>query len=205
MNEALLAQRLDNVEGLRDEILAGGDKAQEMRRLPDDLVDKLIDEGYFRFTLPPELGGEDANSLDTIKILEAIAAIDASVAWNVMLGSEINAMAAGGMDKDLAQKIYVDNPRVVMCGGGGPGTTPPRAERTEDGGVRVWGQATFISGCHNATWCFMAAPLMRGDDPDLDEQGNPIFKLWMMHRDEWEIIDVSQGRIERPATIGDRC
>lgn len=189
MNEELLAERLDNVESLRSDILAGGDKAQEMRRLPDDLVDKLIDEGYFRFTLPPELGGEDANSLDTIKILEAIAAIDASVAWNVMLGSEINAMAAGGMDKELAQKIYVDNPRVVMCGGGGPGTTPPRAERTEDGGVRVWGQATFISGCHNATWCFMAAPLMRGDEPDVDEQGNPIFKLWMMHRDEWEIID----------------
>ena len=60
MNEALLAERLDNVESLRDDILAGGDQAQEMRRLPDDLVDKLIDEGYFRFTLPPELGGEDA-------------------------------------------------------------------------------------------------------------------------------------------------
>ena len=48
-----------------------------------------------------------------------------------------------------------------MCGGGGPGSQPPRAERTEDGGVKVWGQTTFISGCHNATWCFMAAPFMK--------------------------------------------
>ncbi len=174
---------------MRDDIAAAGDKAQEMRKLPNDIVDKLVDEGFFRFTLPPELGGEDASSTDTIQILEALAAIDASVSWNVMLGSEINAMAAGGMDPDLAQEVYVDNPRVIMCGGGGPGTTPPRAERTEDGGVKVWGQATFISGCHNADWCFMGAPLMRGDEMETDDAGNPIFKLWMLPRDQWEIID----------------
>jgi len=189
VNQELLETRLNTVEQMRDDILTGGDKAQEMRRLPDSIVEQLIDKGFFRFTLPPELGGEDASSLDTIKVLEAIAAIDASVAWNVMLGSEINAMAAGGMDPQLAKEVYLDNPRVVMCGGGGPGTTPPRAERTEDGGVRVWGQSTFISGCYNATWCFMAAPLMRGDEPELNEQGQPTFKLWMLHRDQWEIID----------------
>ncbi len=189
MNQEQLESRLDTVEQMRDDILVAGDKAQEMRRLPDDIVDKLIDEGFFRFTLPEQLGGEDASSMDTIKILEALAAIDASVAWNVMLGSEINAMAAGGMDPELAQEVYVDNPRVVMCGGGGPGTTPPRAERTEDGGVKVWGQSTFISGCYNATWCFMAAPLMRGEVAELNEDGQPIMKLWMMHRDQWEIID----------------
>jgi len=189
VNDQALAQRLSTIEAMREDIVAGGDQAQELRRLPDDIVDKLIDEGFFRFTLPPELGGEDASSTDTIQILEAMAAIDASVAWNVMLGSEINAMAAGGMDPELAKEVYVDNPRVVMCGGGGPGTTPPRAERTEDGGVKVWGQSTFISGCHNATWCFMVAPLMVGDEPELNENGQPTFKLWMMHKDQWEILD----------------
>ena len=180
--------RLDQIESLRDDILAAGDEAQTLRRLPDDIVERLIDDGFFRFALPPELGGDDASSLQTIEILEHIAAIDASVAWNVMLGSEINAMAAGGMDKELAREVYVDNPRVVMCGGGGPGTTVPRAERDADG-VRVWGQSTFISGCHNANWCFMAAPLMKGDEPELDDAGNPIFKMWFLPRDQWEIVD----------------
>ncbi len=189
MEQPLLQARLETVEHLREDILCGGDRAQEMRRLPDDLVSRLIDEGFFRFTLPTELGGEDASSLDTIKVLEAIAAIDASTAWNVMLGSEINAMAAGGMEPALAHEIYVENPNVVMCGGGGPGSLPPRAERTEDGGVRVWGQSTFISGCHNASWCFMAAPLMRGDQPELNAAGQPIMKMWMLPRAEWEIVD----------------
>jgi alkylation response protein AidB-like acyl-CoA dehydrogenase len=183
-----LAARLAKVEEMRDEILAAGDEAQNLRRLPDDIVERLIDEGFFRFALPTSLGGEDASSMDTIAILEAMAALDASVAWNVMLGSEINAMAVGGMDEDLAKEIYLDNPRVVMCGGGGPGSQPPRAERVPEG-VRVWGQSTFISGCHNSSWCFMAAPLMKGDDMETDAQGNPIFKMWFLPRDQFEILD----------------
>ena len=109
---------LERVERLRDVIVDGGDRAQELRRLPDDTVTALIDEGMFRFTLPEELGGENATTTETIEVIAAMAAIDASVGWNVMLGSEINAMAAGGMDPAIAKEIYLDNPRVVMCGGG---------------------------------------------------------------------------------------
>ena len=157
--------------------------------MPDGIVSQLVDEGFFRFALPTELGGDDASSMDTIAILESMAAIDASVAWNVMLGSEINAMAAGGMDKDIVKSVFVDNPRVIMCGGGGPGTTPSRAERQEDGGVKVWAHATFISGCHNADWCFLLAPLMRAGEMETNDAGMPIIKLWMLPRDQWEIVD----------------
>jgi alkylation response protein AidB-like acyl-CoA dehydrogenase len=181
--------RLDKIEALRADIEKAGDEAQELRRLPTDIVEKLIDEGFFRFALPEELGGDNSSSMETIEILEHMAAIDASVAWNVMLGSEINAMAAGGMDPELAKEIYLDNPRVVMCGGGGPGGGVPRAERQDDGSVKVWGQTTFISGCHNATWCFMGAPLMKGDEMELDDNGMPQFKLWCLPRDQWEIVD----------------
>lgn len=186
---ATFAARLEAIEALREAIVVGADEAQRIRRLPDDLVTTLVDAGFFRFTLPVALGGEDAGVRETIAILEAMAAIDASVAWNVMLGSEINAMAAGGMDPALAREVYVDNPGVIMCGGGGPGGTVPRAERQEDGGVRVWGRTTFISGCHNAHYCFMGAPLMRGDEIEQDANGQPIFKLWCLPRAEWEILD----------------
>ena len=180
---------LQKIEELRPEILAAGDEAQELRRLPNDIVEKMVDEGFFRFALPPELGGDNASSMETIEILEHMAAIDASVAWNVMLGSEINAMAAGGMDPETAKTVFLDNPRVIMCGGGGPGSLPPRAERQDDGSVKVWGQTTFISGCHNADYCFMGAPLMKGEELDLDENGQPVFKLWCLPRDQWEIVE----------------
>lgn len=180
---------LERVERLRDVIVRGGDEAQQIRRLPDDVVDTLIDEGFFRFTLPPELGGENATTLETIEVLEAMSAIDASVGWNVMLGSEINAMAAGGMDKALAREVYLDNPRVIMCGGGGPGSKPAYAVEQPDGSYKVWGESTFISGCHNATWCFMGAPIIDDGEPRKDANGQMIIKMWFLHRSQWEIID----------------
>jgi alkylation response protein AidB-like acyl-CoA dehydrogenase len=179
---------LERIENLRDVITDGGDRAQEMRRVPDDTVAALVDAGMFRFTLPEELGGENASVGETIEVLEAISAIDASVGWNVMLGSEINAMAVGGMDPALAKEVYLDNPKVIMCGGGGPGTVPSKAVRQNDGSFKVWGQSTFISGCHNAEWCFMGAPAYDGDDLIMVGE-MPMFKLWFLHRSEWEIVD----------------
>lgn len=180
---------VQRVARIKSAIARGGDEAQVLRRLPDDLRDRLIDEGLFRFTLPYELGGENASSLETIEVLEAISAIDASVGWNVMLGSEINAMAAGGMPKALAKEVYLDNPRVVMCGGGGPGTGMSYAIEQPDGSYRVWGETTFISGCHNSTWCFMGAPIVDDGKPRMDANGMPIIKMFFMHRSQWQIID----------------
>lgn len=180
---------LERVERLRGDIARAGDEAQQIRRLPDDARELLIDEGFFRFTLPAELGGEDASAVETIDVLAAISAIDASVGWNVMLGSEINAMAAGGMPRDLAREVYLDNPRVVMCGGGGPGTQPSYAIEQPDGSYKVWGETTFISGCHNSTWCFMGAPILDDGKPRLGANGAPVVKMFFLHRSQWEIVD----------------
>ena len=65
---------------------------------------------------------------------------------------------------------------------------PSRAVAQPDGSYRIWGHTTFISGCHNATWCFMVAPVFDGDEVRLTD-GVPTVKLWMLHRDEWEILD----------------
>lgn len=180
---------LERVESLRDVILDGGNRAQELRRLPDDTVDTLIDHGFFRFALPTELGGENASVLETIEVLEAMCAIDASVGWNVMIGSEINAMGAGGMPPDLAKEVYIDNPRVIMCGGGGPGSTMPRAEPQEDGSYRVWSQTSFMSGCNQAEWCFQMAPVVEKGEVRMNPDGTPFAKMWFIHRSEWEIVD----------------
>ncbi len=180
---------LERVESLRDVIVDGGNRAQSLRRLPDDTVDTLIEQGFFRFALPLELGGENASVLETITVLEAMSAIDASVGWNVMIGSEINAMAAGGMPPALAREVYIDNPRVIMCGGGGPGSAIPRAEPQGDGSFRVWAQTSFMSGCNQAEWCFQMAPIIENGEPKMKPDGTPFAKMWFIHRSEWEIID----------------
>ena len=174
---------------LKDVIIEGGDEAQKIRRLPAETADVLINEGLYRFTLPHELGGENASVQETIEVLEAVAAIDGSVGWNLMIGSEINAIAAGGMDPEIAHTVYLENPRVIMCGGGGPGTKPSFAVKQKDGSYLVSGQVTFQSGCHNSEWCFMMAPIVEDSEPILGEDGNPVLRMWFLHRSEWEIVD----------------
>ena len=129
-------QPLERVASLREAIRDGGDEAQRLRRMPSETAEALTAAGLFRFTIPRELGGENASMHETIAVLEAIAAIDGSVGWNVMIGSEMNAMAAGGMAEELAREVFLDNPGVIMCGGGGPGTEPGRAVR-EGSGYRI--------------------------------------------------------------------
>ena len=180
---------LQRVEGLRDVIREGGDKAQKLRQLDKETADALVEAGFFRFTIPKELGGEDASILETVEVLEAISSIDGSVGWNVMLGSEINAMAVGAMDPELAKEVYLDNPKVVMCGGGGAVVEPPRAEAQDDGSYLISGAIAFVSGVHNAEWCFMPAPVFKDGAPVLDDNGNPTVSLWMMNKKEYEILD----------------
>ena len=180
---------LERVAALADAIRAGGNEAQQLRRVPSPTVDTLVEAGLFRFTIPRELGGEDATVLETIEVLEAISAVDGSVGWNVMLGSEINAMAAGGMDPGIAKEVFLNNPQVIMCGGGGPGSRPNRAVLNSDGSYNVWGQATFISGCHNAEWCFVPAPVFVGEELQRTPEGGPIVRMFFLHRSQWEILD----------------
>ena len=62
MDASKLANRLNLIEELRPAIVAGGDEAQKIRRLPDDLVTRLVHAGFFRFALPAALGGDDARN-----------------------------------------------------------------------------------------------------------------------------------------------
>ena len=52
---------IERVAGLEEVIRRGGDEAQQLRRCPSFVIDALVDAGFFRFTLPRELGGEDAS------------------------------------------------------------------------------------------------------------------------------------------------
>lgn len=188
MVQQLVGTPVDRIQRIAAAIQQGGDEAQQLRHLPGWLARILIDEGLYRFALPSELGGENASVRETIAIIAAIAAIDASVGWNVMIGSEINALAAGGMAPELAKEVYLDDPDVIMCGGGGPGGHIDRVVKVE-GGWRISAQTTFQSGCHNATWCFQAAPVYEHERPLIAANGQPVFKMLMVPRDQFEIVD----------------
>ena len=53
MDRDRLKSRLERIEKLREPILAAGDEAQTLRRLPNAIVERLVGEGFFRFEQVP--------------------------------------------------------------------------------------------------------------------------------------------------------
>ena len=79
--QALAGTPLERIATIADAIREGGDKAQELRHAPQEAIDAMVDQGLFRFTIPRELGGENASVWETIEVIEAVSAIDGSIGW----------------------------------------------------------------------------------------------------------------------------
>jgi indole-3-acetate monooxygenase len=117
------------------------------RRLPQRLVDAMLDAGLFRMLLPRAYGGGEADPQSFVQVLEEIARHDASTAW--CLGqTAVCAMAAAYLPSESARAIWGDRRGVLAWGA----AAPPVKALAAEGGWRVTGSWSFASGGHHATW-----------------------------------------------------
>lgn len=173
----------ERISNMRELLLTAGDEAQQIRHLPAWAAKEMVNQGLYRFTLPPELGGENLLPQEQIGVVEACSAIDGSVGWCVQINSEINSLIIRQMDPSVAQELYEDW-GILTCAGVGPGMERARARR-ENGGWRLWSQGAFGSGCHNATMA-MVHRLSVGVP---QEDGTSSGKAFLIPRGEFEIVD----------------
>jgi indole-3-acetate monooxygenase len=116
------------------------------RRLPDDIVTTLANEGMFRLAVPSELGGLEADPRTIVDTIEMLSWADGSTGWCVMIGA-LTGLLASLLPDEGAKEIYGDPAAVT----GGTFAPLGRAEAT-DGGWRVTGRWPFASGCEHSTW-----------------------------------------------------
>jgi len=116
------------------------------RALSPPLVDALVDAGLFRLWTPRRLGGAELDPVSGLRVIAAVAALDGSVGWNVMVASA-HGFLAGRLPARAAREVFGDR-RAVVAGQLEPGGT---AEVVR-GGYRVSGRWPFASGCRHATW-----------------------------------------------------
>lgn len=139
-----------SIQGRLAEVAArAGDRSVEIERLgrlPQDLVDELIDVGVFRTWIPEAYGGAEGHVSDLLDAIELVSYHDASTGWCVMIGGS-TALNAGFLPPDFARQIYGD-PRAVTGGYGMPAATAVATE----GGLRVSGRWSWGSGTDHCTW-----------------------------------------------------
>ena len=184
-NKIAKTPMLDRIAAMKESLAAAGNEAQRLRHLPAWASKEMADQGFYRFALPLELGGENLCARQQIEIIEAVSAIDGSVGWCTQISSEINALVIRRMAPALAYKIFNDWDALV-CSGHGPanGPNPGRKARRDGAGWRLNYQGSFASGCHNANWNYLMGPMT------VDEAtGQPAQASFMVPRGEFEIVD----------------
>src|SRR6516165_11187620 len=131
---------LEVARAMRPRVLAERDRIETGRRLPEDLTRELARAGFFRIYLPAAYGGLDLTPVEAMEIFEELARGDASVAWCVWNGN--THWTAAQLSPEAARTIYAD-PDVVTANS----TRPSGRAQVVDGGYRVNGRWSLVSGC----------------------------------------------------------
>jgi len=101
-------------------ISAGNADALERdKRMPAEMLEALHAQGLFRMLWPKPCGGEEAEPRKFMEAIEAVARLDASVAWCICQGNGC-AMTAAYLAPETSQEIWGQDPRAVLAWGPGP-------------------------------------------------------------------------------------
>src|SRR5215472_4778629 len=151
---------LEIARSLRPRILADRDRIESARRLPEDLTRELARAGFFRIYLPAAYGGLDLTPTEAMEIFEELARGDASVAWCVWNGN--THWTAAQLSPETARTVFADH-YVVTANS----TRPSGQAQVVDGGYRVTGRWSLVSGCDLGTWMVLLCVIHDGDGPRL--------------------------------------
>jgi indole-3-acetate monooxygenase len=176
------AELVGGIRAHRAEFEAAGERSEQLRTLPPDIVETLRDLGVFWLKTPAELGGTPLNPVDFCDVIEELAYADASTAWTAMIGAGCCGLASGWLPEPGVRHVFApDLPLPVVAGQLQPrGTGRPVA-----GGYTVTGRWSFASGIAHANWLIGA---FLTQDESAAQDGQPMV-VFVLPKDQAEVID----------------
>ena len=153
---------LDAVESVRDVVAASADESERLGTLAPAAVIAIRDAGLFTLKLPQTLGGAEADPVTQIEVIEALAYIDASAGWCLMIGATAIGQPGAFAGDDAVAEIF------------GKGRIPTAATSTAlrgkavpvEGGYIVTGRWPFASGVRHAEWMTAGATIQASPDAE---------------------------------------
>lgn len=171
---------------LKTDIVKSAPKSEEEKRLTPEIVEKLYAEGLFNLWVPECLGGPDIDPLTALKFLEEIASYDASTAWSLMIGIEMNGFICNYAPDEIIQSFFSGAEMAISGGVVMPGGS---LEKVEDDNYAVTGLWPYGSGCHQCSWMLGSCILMEDGMPVMGSSGNPALYVAMMPKSKIYIND----------------
>ena len=130
--------------------------------LTPETVSTLETAGMFKLKLAADLGGEEADPVTQLLVLETISNANASAGWCTMVGATGAAMPGAFLADEAISEIFSSG-RVPRCAIAAMAIG--KAE-VVDGGYRLKGRWPFGSGVRHSEWITAGALVMRNDEPE---------------------------------------
>lgn len=181
---AAVTRVLDAAKALASTITAAGDRIEDERELPRELVDQFLDAGLFHLDVPSSYGGVEVDPMEASRVVEEVSAADGSAGWCVMLAMQAG-LFGGFIPPDVAAEVLGN--RGVFCGTARPiGRAVP-----VEGGYRISGRWPFASGSSHGTHFTGEALLYEGgsETPAKNEDGTDRVIPFFVPREQVTIFD----------------
>ena len=145
---------LERTARIAEDVEARADEIESERAIPYDIVEDLLQHGFFRLLLPPTVGGAELEWHEFLQIVRRFSRADASVGWCINQNN-VFATNFARASIDAQQEVWSDPRTVVTNGPVQPGTRATVA----NGGYILSGEWSFSSGITHANWVAALSPV----------------------------------------------
>ena len=141
---------LDAVESVRETVEAHAQDAEDSGTLSKPVVDAIYDAGLFALKLPEMFGGAEAEPVTQLEVLEAMARIDSSAGWCLMIGATSIGQPAAFVGDEAAVDIFANASDGGRVPKGATVAMPAGRAKPVDGGYILNGRWPFASGVQHS-------------------------------------------------------
>jgi len=175
-------------ESYGEEIRARADEIEALRRLPQDLADRLAADQLYNICNPADFGGPGAAPGVYAEVVETLARADASVGWCAFI-SVTSAFSMAGANTE-AIRAFLRERGVITAGVFAPTGRARAAHRDGIAGYLASGRWAWGSGSRNARWISGGCLLMDDDDKIVkDERGVPRNLAMIFRAEDVQFLD----------------
>lgn len=173
---------LDAAKEISSLAIAHREETESLRRLAPKVVEKLAESGLFRIGLPKFLGGWEDNPIEVLKAYEQLSSAEASMGWSAW-NNHLACTFGRYLDEESMREVY-KNPLHVYANS----ARPEGVAEIVDGGYRVSGRWTLVSGCEISDW-FVLRCLVTGEGLPSTLGPGANLKLFFIPKEAIEVID----------------
>ncbi len=172
------------VRALRPLIEANRAEAERLKRLPDAVAAAFLEHDLYRILVPTDLGGAGLDPLSYFDLCLELASYDGSTGWNFALASTTSPLV--GMLPMARLKTFFAEPDCAIAGTVGPSGKAVKV----DGGWRLTGRWSWMSGVHQARWVILGAFVHENGEPVVKPDGAPDTRQFLLAKDQSCLLDV---------------